>query len=373
MFQVLLVLQNNSETTLEMPGVDVTVEPVGVHASQFDLSFDFTERFLRGCPDGMTGRFDFSKDLFDDAGAQAVLDRFLRLLRGVLMDPDTHLGDIDILGEEERGRLLHEFTDTAAPEGPVDIVDIVRGYAEDQPDRPALVDEDGVVTYRQLARRAGALSARLLTVDAQPGDVAAVLAQRSVHIPTALLGILGAGAAYTPLSPTAPTSRNAAMLADSGARWIITDPASQSTAEDLVVGTDVEVICLDHEEAAGMPPLAGRPEDLAYIIFTSGSTGRPKGAMVHRRGMANHLLAKVDILRLTDEDMIVANAPLSFDISIWQMLAALVIGGTIRVVDDETAMDAEALFKLAEKENVTILEVVPSLLRTVLDLSLIHI
>ncbi|WP_217215648.1 AMP-binding protein, partial [Streptomyces sp. AC550_RSS872] len=80
-------------------------------------------------------------------------------------------------------------------------------------------------------------------------------------------------------------------------------------------------------------PPAGGADDLAYIIFTSGSTGRPKGAMVHRAGMVNHLLAKVDDLHMTAGDVVVHNAPVTFDISVWQMLSPLIVGGRLIVVD----------------------------------------
>ncbi|OUC75736.1 hypothetical protein CA983_44240, partial [Streptomyces swartbergensis] len=112
---------------------------------------------------------------------------------------------------------------------------------------------------------------------------------------------------------------------------------------------------------------AGDGDDLAYIIFTSGSTGRPKGAMVHRAGMVNHLLAKVDDLHLTADDVVVHNAPVTFDISVWQMLCPLITGGRLTVVDRDTAADPQELFGRIATDGVTVLEVVPSLLRAAVD------
>ncbi|MER5981290.1 amino acid adenylation domain-containing protein [Streptomyces sp. NPDC001857] len=103
------------------------------------------------------------------------------------------------------------------------------------------------------------------------------------------------------------------------------------------------------------------------MIFTSGSTGRPKGAMVHRAGMVNHLLAKVDDLNLTSDDVVIHNAPVTFDISVWQMLAPLITGARLLVVDRDTAADPQELFGRIATDHVTVLEVVPSLLRAALD------
>ncbi|GAB3898066.1 hypothetical protein GCM10029964_081930 [Kibdelosporangium lantanae] len=107
--------------------------------------------------------------------------------------------------------------------------------------------------------------------------------------------------------------------------------------------------------------------DLAYVLFTSGSTGAPKGAMVHHGGMVNHLNAKVDDVGLAAADRTVQNAQLTFDVSVWQMLGPLVTGGTCLAVDEDTALDATALFAFAATNRATVLEVVPSSLRFALD------
>ncbi|HEX2133792.1 MAG TPA: amino acid adenylation domain-containing protein [Actinophytocola sp.] len=373
LFQVLLVLQNNATTTLALPGMDVSVEPAGVHAAQFDLSVDLTERTEGGAEAGIAGRLDYSAELFDASTAQGLLDRFVRLLRAVVADPGLHLAAVPVLADDERHRLLVDFTATHRPTEIAGVVEQVHHFAVATPHAVALVDDQETVTYAQLARRASALSRALTVTGARPGAIAAVLADRGAVVPTALLGILGAGAAYTPLDPRAPRARQVGLLRDSAARWLIAEPARVRDAAELAAeaGTGVQVMTLgaDMLDAETGPLLAprARQHDLAYVIFTSGSTGRPKGAMVHHGGMVNHLLAKVEDLRLTAADSLVQNAPLSFDISVWQMLAALMAGGTTRIVGDDTALDPAELFGRVVAERITMLEVVPSLLRTALD------
>ena len=376
LFQVLLVLQNNATTTLALPDVEVTVEPAGVHAAQFDLSIDLTERLEAGMEAGIAGRLDYSAELFDAGTARDLLDRFVRVLREIVADPDEHIGTMDILTPDERRKLLVDFNTTHRPLEIDGVVEQVREHARRTPDTVALVDDRESVTYLRLARRAAALSELLVDDDAAPGAIAAVFAHRGVLVPTAFLGILGAGAAYTPLDPRAPRPRQVGLLRDSGARWLLAEPGlaaeAAALADEVAVeaGTGPKVVVLDEELLDGSvkaAPVRGTANDLAYVIFTSGSTGRPKGAMVHRGGMVNHLLAKVEDLRLTADDSLVQNAPLSFDISVWQQLAALMAGGTTRIVGDDVALDPAALFGLTASERITVLEVVPSLLRTALD------
>jgi amino acid adenylation domain-containing protein len=109
-------------------------------------------------------------------------------------------------------------------------------------------------------------------------------------------------------------------------------------------------------------------QDLAYVIFTSGSTGVPKGAMVEWRGLHNHLTAMIDELRLGSDDRIAFTAPLTFDISIWQMLTPLLAGARVCVFDQDTVRDPEALGHQLAADRISVLQLVPSLLAACLDL-----
>ncbi|MFJ1747310.1 amino acid adenylation domain-containing protein [Streptomyces sp. NPDC088116] len=373
LFQVMLVLQNNTQADLALPGLDVTIETASAHAAQFDLSFDLTERYGRdgdpGEPDGLDGRFDYSTDLFDRTTAQRLLGCFVRLLEAAVAEPDRRVGQFDILDPAERGQLLHDWNSTARDDSITGAVERIREIAELRPHDIALVDDTGSTGYATLVARASALSRRLLAGGAGEGSIAAILSDRTARVPAAVLGVLGIGAAYVPLDPRAPLARSAGMLADSGARWLLAAPEHLDRAAELAAATDgpVQILTLTDDADTELLPLAGGPDHLAYVIFTSGSTGRPKGAMVQRRGMVNHLLAKVEDLVMTRDDSVVANAPLTFDISVWQMLAGLVAGGRVRLVGDDTALDPQALFGRVADERLTVLEVVPSLLRTALD------
>jgi non-ribosomal peptide synthetase component F len=108
-------------------------------------------------------------------------------------------------------------------------------------------------------------------------------------------------------------------------------------------------------------------QSLAYIMYTSGSTGLPKGAMIEHRGLLNHLCAKIQDLGLTSADVVAQNASQSFDISVWQCLAALLVGGQVFVIEDDIAHDPILLPKEVDRARVTIFETVPTMLRAMLD------
>src|SRR5436853_5880523 len=114
-------------------------------------------------------------------------------------------------------------------------------------------------------------------------------------------------------------------------------------------------------------PVSSTPRNLAYAIYTSGSTGQPKGAMVEQRGMVNHIYAKIEALALTSRDSVAQTASQGFVISVWQLLAALLVGGSVQIYPDEVAHHPVQLLTQVERHQISILETVPTLMRAMLD------
>ncbi|MFF4603842.1 amino acid adenylation domain-containing protein [Streptomyces sp. NPDC001339] len=320
-------------------------------------------------------RFDYAPDLFARDAVERLGNRLLHLLQSVVTGADRPLAALGLVDEAESRQLLVEWNATEREGGFAGVVERVREHAVTRPDAVAVTDGNTPVSYGELVVWADRVAEQLAEAGAGVGSLVAVLGEPGVSYVAGVLGVLGVGGAWLPLDVDAPLARQTGLLADSGAGILLTGPETAAQAAEIgaAAGAGVRVVVLDATPpAAHTPtweprPLAGGEDDLAYVIYTSGSTGRPKGAMVHRRGMVNHLLAKVEDLEMAEGEVLVHNAPVTFDISVWQMLAALVAGGTTRTVDRTTAADPDALFALAPAEGVTVLEVVPSLLRAALD------
>jgi amino acid adenylation domain-containing protein len=108
-------------------------------------------------------------------------------------------------------------------------------------------------------------------------------------------------------------------------------------------------------------------DQLAYIIFTSGSTGEPKGAMCEQGGMLNHLLAKIEDLQLGEGQVVAQTAPQCFDISLWQLLSAVLVGGRTLLVEQRVILDAQRFVDTIVDGRVAVMQVVPSYLDVVLS------
>ncbi|MFJ4978448.1 amino acid adenylation domain-containing protein [Streptomyces coeruleorubidus] len=328
-----------------------------------DLEFTVADKGTAGVGVDLSA----NESRYDRDEARDHLQRFIAWLdRFVTAGADDRLGALDLLAPGEQARLTRVLTGPERPEPYVGVVERVRARAAERPDAVAVTDDAGSLTYARLTGRAGALSRRFTG----SGPVA-LLVEPGRDFVVAELGVLGAGRAFLPLDARSPHARLTALLTDSSATCLLADAANRELAERLTAeaGRELDLLVLDDAEDApeDLPPVAGGPEDLAYVIFTSGSTGKPKGAMVQRGGMINHLLAKVEELSLTRADSLVHNAPVTFDITVWQTLTTLLVGGRVRVVSRETAADPDALFGVIGDEGLTVLEVVPSLLRATLD------
>ncbi|WP_439940748.1 amino acid adenylation domain-containing protein [Streptomyces sp. BBFR115] len=300
----------------------------------------------------------------DERNADRIASMFAAVLESMAADPEADARAVRLPAGERRQ--LAAWTEKVRTPLTLDVPLTVAGFARETPDAPALTDDSGTLSYRELDARAGRLARRLADAGVGPETVVAVCMDRSADLVVSVLAVLRAGAAWLPLDPSLPVDRLDYMLSDSGARLLLTGRGAPAA---LTAGRVMRFEEPTDPDSGPVP--AGLPADpahLAYVIYTSGSTGRPKGVQVHRRGMGNHLLAKAEDLALTAADSTVQNASQGFDVSVWQMLAGLVTGGRTRVVDQTAVLDPKALFALVADESVTVLEVVPSLLRAALDL-----
>ncbi|MGL6342698.1 MAG: AMP-binding protein, partial [Waterburya sp.] len=200
---------------------------------------------------------------------------------------------------------------------------------------------------------------------------------------------------YVPIDSTYPAARIKYMLTNSQVKTILSDTASLESLTELIVDCPEvrNLVCLDGEtgrlgdwetgrlgdeginyvrfdsEVGDIDDLnlERKGRDLAYIIYTSGSTGLPKGAMIRHSGAINHIFAQYDALELTENFTFLQSAPASSDISVWQFLAPLLIGGKTIIVDTETVCDPSKLFQTIQQEKITLVELVPVVLKSLLE------
>src|SRR5437588_854921 len=241
-----------------------------------------------------------------------------------------------------------------------------------RPDAIAAVRGDRQLTYRELNARANQLARALLARGLTREGVVGVVTERNLDWMAAVLAIFKAGGAYLPIEPHFPPDRIARMLARAGCRLVLTERGSTAMLDQaLVTLSGVDTLFIDAACEEGHPDgdlgMDVAPDQLAYIYFTSGSTGEPKGAMCEHAGMLNHIFAKIDDLGIGEGDVVAQTAPQCFDISLWQLVAALLVGGRTLLVEQETILDARRFIDKIVEGRVAVVQVVPSYLEVLVS------
>jgi amino acid adenylation domain-containing protein/non-ribosomal peptide synthase protein (TIGR01720 family) len=407
LFQVIFALQNAPLPPMDLPGLTMHPLRIDSETAKYDLALD-----LRESAEGISGRFEYSTDLFDAATIARMAGHVQTLLNGIVADPDRRLAELPILTDAEQLQLLvawtppqaagsrdvclHQLFEAQAARAPDAIALVFEGPTKDEPSRvqgSGVRGQDGAVptpdprslipdpwhlTYVELNRRANQLARHLQTLGVGPGAFVGVCMERSPELVIALLGVLKAGGAYLPLDPAYPAERLAFMLADAAAAVLITDSMYdlRLTIDDLeesqtsIVNRKSKIVNLraDWPAIARQPDddlaARARPDDLAYLIYTSGSTGMPKGVMVAHRMIVNFLLVTQEHFAFDADDVMPCLASFSFDIALFELFSPLLAGGTAMLLAKEQILDL-ADFVVA-LERATVLHTLPALMRQVL-------
>ncbi|MEU6095301.1 amino acid adenylation domain-containing protein [Streptomyces sp. NPDC047079] len=232
----------------------------------------------------------------------------------------------------------------------------------------AVADGERELTYEQLDGRANQLARLLLSAGAGDRVPVAVLLHRDVRLAVALLAVWKAGAAYVPLDPDHPAARTEGILADTGATVVVTEPQFAHRIPDGVrpVVVDPSFTALDGLPSED-PDVAITGVHPAYVLYTSGSTGRPKGVVVTHEGLANQVAWRVRTHRLGPGDRVLHKTPVTFDAAGWEIFAPLISGGTVVMAPVGAERDPALLVRTVTERRITVLQVVPSLLRMLVD------
>lgn len=214
--------------------------------------------------------------------------------------------------------------------------------AQSHPEAPALLwQQDGYMSYGELACRARQLAARLTQEGIAAGSLVAIALPKGPEQVIAILGVLAAGAAWLPLNHQQPKHRQEAILATAGVARVI-----------------------DQLPAPGGPLAAlkgGDNQQLAYVIYTSGSTGEPKGVEISHVAALNTIEDLNRRYPLGRQMRTLAVSALSFDLAVYDIFAPLSVGGAIVCIDDASWRDAHRWVDLMRRHQVTVLNCVPTI------------
>ncbi len=353
LFQVMFTWQGAARVELELPGLEARLEALPTRTSKFDLEFNFA--------DGPTGSgvrctLEYATDLFDRATVTEIGARFVRVLRHFVAYPAEPAATADVLSAAER-ELLTRFVTTAKPTPAITVPELIERQVAQTPDAVAVVFGGEEITYRELDARAESLAGVLRRRGAGPEALVALALPRSADLVVALLGTWKSGAAYLPIDPRYPSRRLDLILAEARPQLLLTDRGT----EEVLPRTDIPRLYIDEAEGAAPVPVRLRPENAAYVMYTSGSTGTPKGVAITHHGVVNGVLRLAEVVGVERGSRMLAGTSVNFDVSVFEIVTTLSVGGTVEVVRD--------VVELAERETWTgsVIHSVPSVFAELAD------
>ncbi|MFD9410730.1 amino acid adenylation domain-containing protein [Streptomyces sp. NPDC059989] len=354
LFQTMVTWNNAGHETTgrlteDLPDLRMRVGEVGTGVATFDLLFAFSDlRTEHGAPDGLTVRLEYGTDLYDPATADLFASSLLAVLTAVAADAERPVHRIDVLPEATRARLLPAPPATGA-RAHRPLAETFAAQAARTPDTLAVTDDRGALTYRELLERARALASELRRRGLGPEDRVAVALPRGTDLAVALVAALTAGPAYVPIDPELPAERIALMLADTAPGALVTTAA---IAADLPAADTARILVEDPLPAADPAETfpAALPDHPSYVIYTSGSTGRPKGIVMPHRALAGLLDWHERAVPGEPGTVVAQFTAVGFDVSVQEILSALLAGKTLAVCPEDTRRDPRELARwLAEQ------------------------
>ncbi len=314
--------------------------------------------------DALTTELHYDPALVPAHQAEDLSRRFQTLLESAVENPSAFIRQLDVLGGEERARLLYGFNDTAKETpGASSVQEMFEAQAERHPTRTAVVSGDTRLTYRELNARANRLAHYLRELGVGPETRVGLCVERSARMVVGLLGALKAGGAYVPLESDHPKARLAKQLSEARAAVLLTQESVAQRFSDF--GGPVLRLDVDARLWAALPEENPRPvntpEQLAYVLYTSGSTGEPKAVGLAHRNVINYAHDTCRRLGAYESPLNFAMVTtLSADLCLTSVYGALVSGGCLHVVGYDTATSGAAMSAYVAAHEIDVLKIVPS-------------
>lgn len=361
LFQVMFILQNLPAEFSVSGDLKMRMLATDLGTSAYDLSFILSE-----APEGIEILAEYNSELFSAERIEYMLRHYENILTDVLSCPEKTVQRLNMLGEDEKQRLL-SINDKAGrmPDYRSTVPQLFEITALQNPGAAALlVPEEGesgemkAYSYGYINSASNKLANYLRSRNIGKEKTVAILLGRSAEMIISMLGVLKSGAAFLPIDIRYPASRIKYMLKDSQASLIIT----QTGLLDTKHFSDFRLLMLDEhyadiDVAEDFYPLQS-PETntIAYIIYTSGSTGIPKGVEISHFSIANYSLSAIRNFGIDSSDRVLQFSSISFDTSLEEIFPCLLAGGTLVLRTDYAASTAEEFFGFCSRAGITVLD-----------------
>ncbi|OPA72773.1 hypothetical protein BVG16_32275, partial [Paenibacillus selenitireducens] len=347
LFDVTFVLHNNAVTDVELDKVKIEYIGSSCKSTKFDLSFKMIE-----CNSNYEIGLEYCTDLYKKETVELMLSHYIVILEQIVENRSKQIKEIEVITEEERGKILGEFNDTRV-EYPMDktVIDLFEEQVMETPENIAVIYEEKKITYAELNKRSNQLARKLRKLGVKPNEFVAIISERSIEMVIGIYGIMKAGGAYVPIDPEFPEERIQYMLEDCRSKAVLVYNAEINTELPVIDLSDKDIYI---GESTNLQKV-NKSEDLVYCTYTSGTTGNPKGIPVRYRNVVNLITWYKDRFEMNERSKVMLMASLSFDLTQRNIFGPHISGGTVCSCGDTNVYDPIKIVEFVKEQGITII------------------
>ncbi|PFZ10489.1 hypothetical protein COL60_10310 [Bacillus pseudomycoides] len=352
--------------------------PVDLLVSSSDIHINVTQSKMTSYNNDSMLKFDFIEETDSDnfiltvtgdtsrylkESIIAMCSRLYMILEKCIVSPEEELLNIKLFEKQDYDLVKSLNATKASFSHTKSLTDLFDETFKTHTNKTAVMSNDNF-TFADLDNMSKKVVSFIHEVSTSNTSTIGILADRSIDFLVGVLGILRSGKAYLPLDPKAPIERNKMILSQSGTEIVL---CAEKYTNQIPKSIETHTIESLSSITSNYTQDNVTPEDLAYIIFTSGSTGLPKGVCVKHKSVVNRIEWMQNQFPLCADDVILHKTPSTFDVSVWELFWWLITGCKVALLPPNEEANPEAIIEAIEKNVVTTMHFVPSMLNAFLD------
>ena len=302
-------------------------------------------------------RFEYCTKLYDENFIKRFSSHFINILNSILENRKIKISNINMLSEEEKMQILHDFNNTKTdyPKNKT-VIELFEEQVRKTPDKTAVIFEDKKLTYKELNEKANQIARYLIEHNVKENSIIGIMLPRCIEIPIFILAVLKINCAYILIDTSLPEDRIINMLNQCNAKFLITCDIFKKLNFDNKFLKEDFVYSLNKNNLS----IKINAKSPACIIFTSGSTGQPKGILLTHIGINNMVQNYVKNLNINICSTILSISSVAFDMFIVEIYISLLTGKTLILSNDEQQKIPIFTHDLIKKHNANFLLTTPS-------------
>lgn len=357
LFDTMFIMQNFLKPEIISSENKFSMYDYKKNTTKFDISLEALE-----IDDHIRFNIDYCTELFSRQTIERMAGHYVNIIKQIVNNIDVKLTQYRIISNDEKEQILSKFNNTKVNYGEVKIIcELFEEQVEKNPEHIAVIVNDEELTYKELNKRVNQL-ARLLVRKGVGADViVGIMLERSAEMLIGIMAILKAGGAYLPIDPTYPEERINYICKDSCINILL---VKEEIKQHICYKGEVINIAdsnLYQGDDSNLYKVIGS-NNLAYVIYTSGSTGLPKGTMIEHGSLTNRLLWMQGKYKIGEGDIVLQKTSFTFDVSVWELLWWSFTGASVCFLASGGEKDPETIVNTIQKNNITIIHFVPSML-----------